>query len=361
MKANSSLSIMKRVYLSNLKLQYNPTFLYCYETMHTLIVSGFFVSHPLQKHICEHYLWNKDDILATYPEPVTENTYKVNMTRINAAISEKLQGHNIAFLLNPNDSSTQEEAEEFKEFIDQIYFLYKSKIEMVCINTFQKYLKKPNLNSYDLRECINELNMMQMFSDKNIDAFIQKFADLDKIAYIGTVLDNKDNMYDKELIIVRKLMGDSLNDKEHKEAMKDLQRFTKERQSAEKEKIKENITNSIPKPSNIKKAKEKIEIEVKPEINSVEDTPRYKEGTAEQQKMLRDLVTLINRKSYPKTLVYQEYDKDVKETLDLFYNQIGKSMTVKEVQQYLLRDYSYKCFIEYLKEKTEFDIEKGRD
>lgn len=353
---------MKQVYQSNLKMQYDPTFLYCYETMHTLIVSGFFVSHPLQKHICEHYLWSKDNILATYPEPVSDNTYKVNITRINGAIFDKLQQHSIAFLLNPNESYAKEEAEEFKDFIDEIYFFYKRKTELVCVNTFQKYLLKTNLNSYDLRECISELNMMQMFSDKNIDAFIQKFCDLDKIAYIGTILENKNNMYSKELTVIRKLMGDKLDSNENKKLMKDLERFTKERQKEEKEKVKANIQECIPKPSNIKKVKERLEnIEsvTKKEIHSVEDTEKYIQSTAEQQKMLRDLVTLVNRKSLPQTVVYKEYSKDVKGTLDLFYNQIGKSMPIKEVQQYLIRDYSYRVFIDYLKETTGFDIEKG--
>lgn len=146
-------------------------------------------------------------------------------------------------------------------------------------------------------------------------------------------------------------MGDYISEKE----MKELQKFTKERQKEDTEMIKNKIKESIPSKKNIEKAKEIVE----PEINCIEDTPRYKEGTKEQKRFLRDLCTLVTKGYVAKTKVYDTYTKDVKETLELFYTQIGKAMPVKEVQTYLLRDYHYRVFIEYLKETTGFNIERN--
>ena len=352
MKKNSCLNIMKRVYQQDLKLQFNSTFLYCYETMNTLIISGYFVSHPLQKHICAHYLWSKDNIIASYHEPIEDNTYCVNITRINTAIYKKLQEHSIAFLLRPNDTDAQEEAEEFKTFIDEIYFYSKRKTEMACVPTLQKYLMKTNLESYPLTECINELKMMQMLSDSNIDSYIKKFCDLDKLAYIGKIWFDDKGLYQKEKTVLRELMGDKITESEHKQAMNDLEKFTKERQKEEKNKIVADIKESIPKPSNVKKAKERLkETE---EDTQKKEKPKY---TEEQRKVLKTILILIHKKSLPATAIYTTYNENVKDTLNYFLEHTD-SMKVEEIQKYLIKDYTYQALIGYIRDTTDIDLSR---
>ena len=350
MKKNSILSIMKNVYQQDLKLEYDSTFLYCYETMNTLIVSGFFVTHPLQKHICAHYLWSKDNIMGSYPESLTDNVYNVNISRINATIFEKLENHSIAFLLRPHDSTAKEEAEEFKKFIDTIYFQARKKKDMICIPTLQKYLMKTNLESYPLTECINELKMMQILSEKNIESYIKELCDLDKLAYIGRIWYDDKNMYPKENTVLRELMGAKITTKEHQQAMKDLQRFTKEQKAKEHKEVVDGIKESIPKPSNYKKAIERNK-EPEPEVKK----PKY---TEPQRVMMKQILTMIRHKISPITAIYKSYDSDTKNMLNYYLENVGVTMTEEQVNEYIKKDFSYEALIEYIKETTDIDLKK---